>query len=446
VNDKIRNGTPLAVFTTGLLLILALEIYGRAYGRQGEYLQYHSSEDLMQTLSLLDLRERPWQSLLVLHVQPPLFDAVRACLARLWPDVGKGVLVRQVDRALYLIWAVAYAGIAVVVFRWLRRLLASTRVAAVAALAFLLHPAAIYYGSVLDNTTLTSLGMIVLCYALWAAPSPRALVLLGGAYLFLFFLRSIFQWPVLVVLVVALLLARVPIRRVAVFALSCGLVIGAYMVKQYLVFGWTGTSSLVGSNCLHALGEEPQIGLSTERAVALGSLFSGARFEDYPMALRRATKITGAHSFNHVADFDNERRLVPRCVARVVKQPVGKTLAAYRVNLGYYLRPSSQYFEQSHATVDRLPWRGVYDWVFSGYRLLALLAVSLAAWAWRRPRAELLRGLGRALPVLLVATASVLFERGENMRFKYFVEPVLYVFIVSQLATLAGRLRGARAA
>ena len=442
----------LAVFTAGLLLILALEVYGLAYARNNQYLQFHSSEDMMQTLSLLDLREHAWQSLLVLHVQPPLLDALRASLAKLWPDVGKRVLVLQVDRALYLIWAAAYAGIAVVVFRWLRRLLASPRLAAVAALAFLLHPAAIYYGSLLDGTTLTSLAMLVLCYALWAAPAPGAVVTLGGAYLFLFFLRSIFQWPVLVLLIVSLALIRVPRRHVVAFAITCGLVVGGFVLKQYLVFGWTGTSSLAGSNCLHALGEEPEIGLSTPVVVPLGPLLSRARFEDYPEALTRPTKLTGAHNFNHVADFANERQLLRRCVQQIAAQPLGKTLAAYSVNLGYYLQPSSQFYEQPHALVDRLPWRGVYDWVFSSYRLLILLVAALVVWARGSSRAQLLRGVGLALPVLLVVAASVTFERGENMRFKYFVEPVLYVFIVSHLAVLVRRIRralaerGARAA
>jgi hypothetical protein len=440
VSEQRRDGTSLAVFVTGLLLMLALEVYGLAYARNKQYFQFHSSEDLMQTLSLLDLRERPWQSLLVLHVQPPLFDFLRASLARLWPDVGPRLLVQQVDRALYLIWAMAYAGIAVVICHWLRRLLASTRLAAVAALVFLFHPAAIYYGSYLDSTTLTSLAMLVLCYALWAAPAPRALVVLAVAYLFLFFLRSIFQWPVLVVLIVSLLLARVPVRRVAVFGISCGLVIGGYMLKQYLVFGWTGTSSLAGSNCLHALGEEPEIGLANQMAVPLGPLLSHARFEDYPGALTRATKITGAHNFNNVADFDNERRLARRCAQQIAAQPVRQTVAAYFVNIGYYLQPSSQFYEQPHAIVDRLPWRGVYDWVFSSYRLLILLVAAIVVWVRQLSRAALLRGLGLALPVLVVVAVSVTFERGENMRFKYFLEPVLYVFIVSQLAGLVSPL------
>jgi hypothetical protein len=429
----------LTVFTTGILLLLALEVWGSAYARGGHYFQVHSSEDLMQTLSLLDLREHLWRSLLALHVQPPLLDTLRGLLARLWPDVGKRVLVLQVDRALYLLWAIAYAGIAVLVFRWLRRLLAGTRLALVAALAFLLHPGAIYYASYLDSTTLTALGVLALSYALWAMPSRKAIVALVACYLFLFLLRSIFQWPVLVVLVASLLLMRVPGRRILAFAAACGVVVGGYMLKQYLVFGWTGTSSFAGSNCLHALGEEPEIGLSTPAAVPLGPLFARARYLDYPSVLTRASKITGAHNFNNVADFDNDRRLVGRCVRKLTSQPLTETLRAYRINLGYYLRPSSRFFEQPHAIVDRLPWRAPYDWIFSSYRLLVLLAVATAAWAWGRRWPELLRGLGLVLPILLVFAVSVTLERGENMRFKYFVEPVLYVFVVSQLATLVRR-------
>ena len=90
-----------------------------------------------------------------------------------------------------------------------------------------------------------------------------------------------------------------------------------------------------------------------------------------------------------------------------------------------------------HVIVDRLPWRGAYDWVFSGPRLLILLATGVLLWARRRTGPEILRGLGLALPVLFVSAACVMFERDENMRYKFFVEPVLYVFLVAQATALA---------
>ncbi len=263
----------------------------------------------MQTVSLVDLRERPGETLLVLHIQPPLLDALRASLARLWPAVGKRALVVRVDRGLYLVWTIVYASMGVLVFRWLRPLLSSTWIAGLAALAFFFHPAAIHYATFLEGTLLTSFGILWLCYALWRIPARGATLSLAAAYVLLFFVRSIFQWPALVVLVAALLLRQAPRRSVLVVALSCGAVVGSFMLKQYLVLGTTSTSSFAGMSCLQALGEEPEIGLTSPTDTPLGPLFPRLFPGGAPAALTRETKIGGAHNFNHLADLRNGRAL-----------------------------------------------------------------------------------------------------------------------------------------
>ena len=105
------------------------------------------------------------------------------------------------------------------------------------------------------------------------------------------------------------------------------------------------------------------------------------------------------------------------------RQPVATTLAAYRENLRAFLQPSSSYAR--HALVKRLPWRGAYNRVFSGWTLVGLLA-AVAAY-WLRPAATRRERIGLALPILYVAAVSVLFESRENMRYKFFIEPVLGV-------------------
>ena len=117
-----QRGWSLAVFVTGLLLMQCLQVYYLPFAYRGAYYQEHSSEDMMQTVSLLDLRERPGETLLALHIQPPLLDGLRALLARLWPALKARALVVQVDRSLYLIWMIVYASMGVLVFRWLWRL------------------------------------------------------------------------------------------------------------------------------------------------------------------------------------------------------------------------------------------------------------------------------------------------------------------------------------
>jgi hypothetical protein len=86
------------VFAAGIVLMAGLQHRFRPLAPEGTF-QEHSSEDMMQTLSLLDLREHPFESLLVLHIQPPL-----PVLARLWPEAPRP-LVRRVDRALYVVWS-----------------------------------------------------------------------------------------------------------------------------------------------------------------------------------------------------------------------------------------------------------------------------------------------------------------------------------------------------
>jgi len=446
----------LFVLAAGILLMAGLQHRFRPLAPEGTYFQEHSSEDMMQTLSLLDLREHPVESLLVLHIQPPLLDTVRAGLARLWPDAGPRPLVRRVDRGLYLLWALVYAATGALVFLWLERLTPSVWIAGLAAVAFLLHPAAIYYATFLEGTLLTSFGILWLSYALWRMPARRAtgssppsivpargaMLCVAGAYVLLFLVRSIFQWPALLVLLAALRLRRAPRRSVLAVGLCCGSVVGLYMLKQHLVLGTTSTSSFAGMSCLQSLGEEPAIGLTAPTDTPLGPLFPRLFPDGPPPALTRETKIRGAHNFNHLADLGNGRALEVLCRERLLTQPLRRTAAAWAENASLFLEPSSRYVTP-HVIVDRLPWRGVYDWVFSGPRLVLLLAAAVLVWV--RGRRQILGGLGLALPVLLVSAASVLFERGENMRFKFFVEPVLYVFLVTQATALARALRRRRA-
>jgi hypothetical protein len=441
ISARARRGVAsVAVFAAGLAILGGLQAASRPFAAEGIYFQEHSSEDMMQTVSLLDLRERPVETLLAIHIQPPLLDCLRAALARVWPAAGRRALLHRVDRGLYLAWTVVYASMGVLVFLWLRPLVSRDWLAAAAAVAFLLHPAAIQYATYLEGTLLTSFGILWLTYSLWRIPERGAVLSLAGAYVLLFLLRSIFQWPALVVLVAALLLRRAPRRNVIVFALSCGAVVGGFMVKQHLLFRSTWTSSFAGSSCLQALGETPEMGFSSVVETPLGPLLSPLPWAELPRALTRETKIGGAHNYNHLADLANERALARRCRERLASQPLSRTLGAWATNGSIFLQPSSRYVTP-HVIADRLPWRAAYDWVFSGARLVVLLAAAVLLWLRRRAWPDIVRGMGLALPVLFVTAACVVFERDENMRYKFFVEPVLYVFLVAQAATVAPRRR-----
>jgi hypothetical protein len=119
----------------------------------------------------------------------------------------------------------------------------------------------------------------------------------------------------------------------------------------------------------------------------------------------------------------------------------GRAIELLGINLDFYLRPTSRH--SSHVIVDRLPWREPFEFLLSGWRFVILLVLSTAAWIfgfWRgaaESRRRVLRhGLGLALPALYVAAVTIVFESGENMRYRFFLEPTFFVFFWISLAGL----------
>ena len=109
-------------------------------------------------------------------------------------------------------------------------------------------------------------------------------------------------------------------------------------------------------------------------------------------------------------------------------------LSSFQINLELYMRPSSRY--TWHVIVDRLSWRKHYDWVFSKWHLAVPLMAATLWWILRHLRRGRLAGLAMLPFGIYVFAVSVLFERGENMRFKFWLEPIWYVFFVSQVVSV----------
>src|SRR5205814_201144 len=98
-----------------------------------------TSEYMMQTVSVGELRLEPIKSLWYNHIQPPLFDAIRDVLAAFYPRADGPTLMRQVDAGIYVVWMFVYAATAALVFAWLRRM-TGPRAASIAFAVFLFLP------------------------------------------------------------------------------------------------------------------------------------------------------------------------------------------------------------------------------------------------------------------------------------------------------------------
>jgi hypothetical protein len=306
-------------------------------------------------------------------------------------------------------------------------------VALVAAALFLLHPAAILYASFLDNTLLFSLGILWSSYELWKVyrePRRQGVAPLAISVLLLYFIHPYYQAPVLLVYILGLFLMRVPGRKLVTFIVITAAVILFYTTRQLYLFGTPYSSSLVGRSCLQALGQLPdQI-----TPAPPGPILPKALALDLP------TKLGGARNWNSGRALQENLELFSLCSQRLRSQPISETWQAYRGNLAIYLSPSAQ-FVTSHILADRLPWRSLYNRIFSNGALLLLNALALAVWLVQNGRKRFWQGLGLALPTLFVIASSLVLEGGEAMRARFFIEPVLYVFVVAQFYTLwqAGR-------
>lgn len=428
-----RNPAPI-VFLFGLVFILGLEWQLQPQAIDGVYFQRWSSEDMMQTVSVVDLRAEPLASLYYLHVQPPLLDAIRAALAQLWPTVDAQTLVVNVDRALYVVWAFVYVGLGALLCHWLSQVI-NVRWGVVGAIGFLLHPAAIFYATFLESTLLFSFLIAWSYYALWKlAKRGGSIVPLAISVVLLYLTRALVQWPFLLLYVIVLWLLRVPWRKVAIFAAIVGAVMGLYTLKQMTLFGVTYTSSFAGLNCYHGLGDYlagyPEVGEPLPPPATVG-------------VLTTPVKVLGVDNFNTMLYLKRHQTLLSTCLPRWLNKPIGETLFAYFANFVNYLRPSAQ-FTTPHVIADQLPWRGLYNTLFSGGLLVLVVLLAVIWWLRHADRAQLRQGFALLLPAAAILVLSVGFEMGENMRYKFFLEPVLYVFLLAQLHSVWQAIRQGR--
>ncbi len=387
----------------------------------------------MQVVSIEDLRDEPLHSLWNLHIQPPAFDAIRAILAWVWKPCDSTTLVWRVDNSLYILWALVYGLTGLVVFWWLSEM-SSTKFAVVCALLFLVHPASIFYATFLDTTLLSAFLILCFYHLLWRVKENRYVsgVILAVFFLSLFFVRSIFQWPWVLLVGICLVLMRFPLRRLAVFIVISGVVVGFYTVKQYLQFHLASTSSFTGLNLCNSIGHRVDY-----FDYALRFPHDGAAGSGKPKVLTRIRKFTGGVNFNNEYYLAVNHELMQLYRRQLLSTPVLQLAKSYLYNLKIYFRPSSRYAD--NVIVDRLPWRSVYDYVFSFPVLAVLLVAGVILWLLRENRGAYSGTAGFVLPAVSIAFLSIVFEQGENMRFKFFLEPVLFVFLCLQCHN-AGKL------
>lgn len=394
----------------------------------GLYFHGIPSETMMQTVSVDDLKHHFLQSLWNIHIQPPLFDLLRGLLAIRSESSDPILLQYDVDRGLYLLWTFIYGLMSALIFWWLAKV-TNGLFAFLATLFFIFSPAVLLYATLLETTFLSSFLILCFVYLLWKIQRGEQVSpwMLAISFLALFFTRSIFQWQWLVIVGLCLWILRYPAPSLRRFLLLSSLVVGLFVAKQFALFGITSTSSFTGLNLCQSI-----------QACKPHFIPAPIVHPDDPSVLVRSQKLTGAHNFNNRIDLELNQAYLADYKEKLKNLEFSQLLSNYYRNFTIYFQPSSNY-ASTNTLLAHFPGRvkNYYEKLFSAPVFPALIMVCGLFYIFTSSRRELMHSVGIAVPVIAILMISILFESGENMRFKFFVEPILYIFIATQIFNMS---------
>lgn len=439
VSKKINFLIGLIVFLVTTISLYSFERYLRPQAVDGVYFlsikidenRWHGfpSEEMMQTAPIEALRDEPLKSLWYLHIQPPLFDSIRTLLAQVYTNTNSYEMLKKVDKRTYDLWAVIYGLMALIIYLWLSEL-TSVFFALIASVIFAMHPAAILYATYLETTLASSFLILLLVFWLWKIKNNESVNVfsLTTIFLLLFFTRSIFQWQWLLIITVCLIFLQYPRRKIFIFFITCSFVIFLFLMKQFILFGLTTTSSFTGYNLCRSINV-----CEISPAISEANSMRPSNESTEPKVLSENKKLTGSENFNTRNHLILNAGYLKQYREKIANIPFTKLMNIYYQNLMIYLQPSSNY-NDSNKLLNNLPskWKSAYELIFSFPYLIILLFFSILIWAFRTDTKKF-KDLIISMPIFLIFITSILFESGENMRFKFFIEPIIYIFICSQL-------------
>lgn len=425
-----------------------------------------------QNLPTEDLRDRALQSLWYLHAQPPLWNALNAPLVKLFGGAHPEAL-----QAVHVLLGCAIAALAALIAARLAR----SEAAGVAAGALVaLDPALVLYEAYALYELLCA---FLILFALWAAaragPEGRSgpLLLAVGATAALVLTRSLYHLAVVVPAVVGAAALAGRRRQVLVAATAIALLPTGWYAKNLVQHGFFGGSSWYGMGIW-------RVALFRYRGAELQPLLEAGRLDRVvlvpPFARPSRYRALGYDRTSEIPslardDFHNVNLpaisdAYGRSANRLIRYRPLHFLANVAIGYGNFSAPSTEYDHLApdrermgvHVTVYRtltlLPLVRALDrrlpigTLGSVFALLIPLALAAHGWLlarrWRRgdPVERILREEAPliAAGALIAYTALVgsALELGENVRFKFMIEPLLLThWTVVSVRIWRGRVR-----
>lgn len=423
-----------------------------------------------QTLPMSLLREAPLTSLLHCHAQPPMLNVVGLVMRRLFGAAAQ-------LGATYSLQMILGAFICAMAYALLRHLTGKPGVSFVVAILLALNPALFLYEAFLLYTLLIAFLLMLFVFCLVRFARGRRLRDLLSCTLVLNLLmltQASFHLLLLVpFLALGIVLAGPRWRRFALYSLLISAMSLGWYAKNQVLFGFFGASSWMGSNLWRIasanyspddLRQFRAHGLLDEAAVERQYFDRPSAFAPFGFDQTSDVPALARDDYNNI-NMIEIARMHQRNAMRLIRHDPRHYLANVAEAYGFFCKPSFQTRPLSE-NVRRLPaaifnlsrldgrrllarinarmgtrWTSLYQFLIPAILLaFPCRAVWLCRLHWRHWMA-----LVRLYPVevalwfliLYLTTVSILFEHGENCRFKFPVEPLI---ICLAIAVPFGRL------
>lgn len=350
----------------------------------GYRLQDWTSNWTMQTMGLEDMLPFGPRALWYEHVYPPLLDAIRYVLMLPETNAGLGPNFINVDFRLYELYALCFGVTNAVIYLWIRDLTRSGWWALGGTVFWAISPGYVMVMQLLEPSPLAITFVTTMFYLLYRFLRTRRLGYSTGflaALLLASLTRNITQLQVIVIIGIAIVAFWFIAKRRAWWVMVANLVLfGLILVmplKQQIMYDTWDTSTFSGYHRAGMLWIDPRTVPDPE----------------YPQDIVD-NALTFSSRFNTQETLKDNYRLSAAANDFLVHHPIEAVQRLARsttITVPEMLRPTSMYTQNYF--VEILPWRGVYDWVFSGWRYVLLVLATLASlvylWGWR--------GFGRRL-------------------------------------------------
>jgi hypothetical protein len=413
------------------------------------------------------LQHRLLQSLWYMHGQPPLWNAILGVSLKLFPKLYPQV------------WHIGYLALglteALALFALQLELHVPRRVAVAIAAVITVAPATLVYENVFfyDYPTIVLVTLTTLAVLRFAdKPTFGRGLLAFGLAASLVLMRTLFQWPWLLLMVAILYLACKSNRRAVLLSAALPFaLVAAVIAKNWIMYDVPSTTSWSGMN--FARIADASLSLRDRRQLVHEGKLHGVSLVTPLSALSAYEAVgvkpahkTGIPLLDNPGDAYFPRNLENRTFIKISNLYLTDDIWIVEHRPGAFLRAVGNGFNYFFAP-PTLPWVGIgntgkiggYDRWFSrvvygklgpgkdGFFLIAIYLAAVITGAWitaRRLRpgagAETVTIAFMLLTLLYVGIVGNFAEFGENYRFRLLLDPIAFALAAVGIQQVARRL------